>query len=322
MAAEQPSTEPKEAPDKKPPATAEERLEERIREREERKQAAEPDRTPDDDDADADIDAAPPQAQPQKRNRWREMNDKAAAAEAKAAAAEQRAEQAMKLLSEHQQRVQSQPQPQPQTQPGADPSQAAEDAIYEEQAQLYRMLQLGEGKLSAAELDRIDKRSRELERSKLKLVAEQTIKQHAPQAQPQQHPHLPYLLATFPDVFKSEQAKQYADGHHRMLRAQGKPDNLETVIESLVAARAALKTAPVSAPVAQRKPDPQARQRLAGQAAGPSGGGEDDDETPITMSAAQRRMARAKWPDLSEDKAFERWRKGPGARLQKKLQGA
>lgn len=309
----------------------EQKLEERIRTR----TAAEPQDDDDDEPAAGDddpeptheadqrerdraLDREPPREQKPKRNRWHEHTERARAAEARAAEYESKLQQAFQMI----QTLQQAPQRQERSEPEVDPIKGEVDRIYEEQSLIYQRLQLQGGQLPKDELDKLDRRSRELEERKYELIAERTLKKNQPAPQDPRVAQLQALEAQFkvqfPDVYANPNGETYAEGVLKQEMAKGRPWSPALVTECLAAARAALRTAPTQAP--RREPGPRAAERMAGLRSGPQSGA--PEEQPAQLTTAQKRIARSMYPNLEDDKAFDQWRKGPGKRLQKQLAGA
>lgn len=311
---EQIENETTEKPESQGKPDAHQRLADRI----EKAAKAEP---PDDGGED---DAPEPEERPKKRNRWQEMNAvkddamrRAELAEKRAAEAEERAMRALRLVEER-------AAPQAPKKDEDDAEKQALEGLRREQQLLYRELRLREGSLTQADLERIERRNNEIEEQKLATVARREMRAMAgqQQSQPSGHPLTPFLQMQFPDVFAVQDGRglRWARSWYEQQVLEGREETPDLIVAAYREARRRFN--PNHPEVkGQRKPDPNAAARMTGQGAGPAGGaGDGGGERVAEMSAAQRKMANSMYSHLpTEEARYAAWKKGPGARLQKKL---
>lgn len=293
----------------------EEKLKKRAGEIEKQQRDAEPPDPPDPEppDADADTDDEPDDTQepaPRRDNRWQRMNRERD--EARAAEAQMRTQltQALTLLQESRAR----PDPEPSAKKD-DPFDAKLALIKRERTALFHEIEAGKGRFTQEQIDNIEARAAKLEEEHVETLAERLVSRRG-LAQPAQreHPLKPILALQFPDVVQNPKAVDYARAYFQMERAKGRPESVELVVESHQRAREALRTAPGPG----RMPDPNAATRRTALGAGP-GGGAPPDDAPVGLTKEQKKMADSLYPDEQDPKKrYDKWAKGPGARLRRK----
>ncbi len=256
----------------------------------------------------------PPAPKPRKDNRWQQMNERTTAAEERASRAEAQLSQTLALLQE---RTRT---PEPKKEDAVDPLAEKLGRIKRERALLMREIQAGAGKFTKEQMDEIEKRAEALEEEHVETLAERLVTKRGlgqPQTQVSEDVQLlkGALRMQYPDVLANPRAVAWARGYYQMEVAKGRadsgPQGMQLVIEAHQKAREALKTAP-----ATPRTDPNAPARRVGMGAGP-GAGARDDAAPSGLTKEQKKMADALYGNEIPDakKRYEKWAKGPGARL-------
>jgi hypothetical protein len=144
------------------------------------------------------------------------------------------------------------------------------------------------------------------------------------QAAPQLTPAQVYMQANCGDILSHPKGVQALMGAVQTLLAEDHEDSLETLAKAADIARRTIRLQPKNVPpITQREPGLKAKLRAGGQT--PQGGGGGQPERRIikmgggsAQMKARRTMAKAAFPYLSEDKAYEKWAKGPGKRMMEK----
>lgn len=161
-----------------------------------------------------------------------------------------------------------------------------------------------------AELMEYIDRQRELEWNKQAVMSRRYIEtnnllpQQSDPRQQQAQMELAVLRAQYADVTQNQQAALYTDYAYKRLRAEGKPDTIETARLAFEEAR---KTVLKKTPAAPRPTEAQ-RSRYTGQpnGAAPARGGEEGGPKVIKMTKEMRRMADAAFSHIKDDK--KRWK--------------
>lgn len=195
---------------------------------------------------------------------------------------------------------------QPTQQQGEDPYKAAVTNIRTEQEHIASMLRSGTV-ASEAEANRLRSRFYDLEDQK-ETLKEERLEQRFRQMQPQQQdPTEAILRAEFDDVMNNPTAIQYAQGQYYVLRAEGKPQNLATAREAFRRAQEKF--------IAGRKlppPSPAQQQRYG---AVPAQAGARTASGEVKLNEAEKRMAKAMYPRMTEDQAYITWAQRVGSKL-------
>jgi hypothetical protein len=141
---------------------------------------------------------------------------------------------------------------------------------------------------------------------------------------PQLTPAQVYMQANCGDILSHPKGVQALMGAVQTLLAEDHEDSLETLAKAADIARRTIRLQPKNVPpITRREPGLKAKLRAGGQT--PQGGGGGQPERRIikmgggsAQMKARRTMAKAAFPHLSEDKAMEKWAKGPGKRMMEK----
>lgn len=268
----------------------------------------------DDDDDDGPVVASPKTSvrQEKKRNRYREMSERAAAAERAREETEARFSQMMNL---YERTLAAQQRPQA---PDKDEFESRMENIYREQELLYTELQQKARTLTQQDKERIERRAKELDAEKISVAVQKHIRQSGA-GQPSRGPAdtmQAMLQIEYPDVVGHEDALGWAQGYYQMQRREGRAASIDLARESMQKARQRFR---IGAQPERRPPPPAAaRAKYAGVGAGGGGGGhdEDDDHQQIAMSKPFRKLANGKYGHIKDEKKrWTMWAQGPGKRL-------
>ena len=269
------------------------------------------------DDEDADRDDDEPVAktgsvrQEKKRNRYREMSDRAAAAERARQETEARFSQMMSL---YERTVASQQRAN--TAPEKDEFDAKLEGIYREQETLYTELQIKARTLTQQDKERIERRAKELDAEKIAVSVQKHMRQNGggQQYRGPADTMQAMLQIEFPEVVGHEDALGWAQGYYQMARREGRAASIDLARESMTKARARFRLA--GGPERRPPPAAAAREKYAGVGAGGGGRDTDVDREEITMSKPFRKMANGKYGHIKDEKKrYQMWAQGPGKRL-------
>jgi len=249
--------------------------------------------------------------QEKKRNRYREMSERAAAAERSRQETEARFSQ---MLSLYERAITQQQKPQT---PEKDEFDQRLENIYREQETLYTELQVKANRLTQADKDRIEKRAKELDAEKITVTVQKQLRaaggmqQGGGQADTMQA----ILAMEYPDVTAHEDALGWAQGYYQMQRREGRQGSIDLAREAMTKARQRFRMG--ASPAHRPPPAMAARDKYAGTGAGGSGSYDpDDDREQIVMNKAFQKMASAKYPLIKDEKKrLTMWAQGPGKRL-------
>lgn len=185
------------------------------------------------------------------------------------------------------------------------------DNIYELQQNAYRAAQ---AEVKAGTFD--DKRqryyediARDIESRKTEVHTRRVLAQtegNRQQSQAQQ-----VWVQKYPDVYKNQNAFQYAQGRAQMRVAQGEQITPQVVDEIMAETMTTFKMGPKPAPSQSE------RAKLSGMPASGGGGGGRGDGG-ITLTPELRRMAVAAYDHLPEAEAIKAWTNKTGKRLREK----
>lgn len=262
-----------------------------------------------DDGDDGDIPNEPTRKE-KKRARYREQQERA-----------ERAERAYEQAMANQQALMQQIiASQQQSREPAQPNKSFEDRYRDTEFELVDLRQefsrrsmeyaQAQQNMPRDELARFIDRQREIEVRKQELLSERYIErnnllpQQVDPRQQQAQMELAVLRAQYADVTQNQQAALYTDYAYKRLRAEGKPDTIETARLAFEEAR---KTVLKKTPSAPRPTEAQ-RSRYTGQpnGAAPARGGEEGGPKLIKMTKEMRRMADTAYPHIKDDK--KRWK--------------
>lgn len=267
----------------------------------------------DEDDEDGEPAAGPKKSvrQEKKRNRYREMSDRASAAEQAHRDAEARFEARFSQLLgafTNQQR--------PQTPPEKDEYETRLESIYREQETLYTELQVKARTLTQADKDRIERRAKELDAEKIAVTVQKHIRQ-AGVGQPQNgrgDTMKAMLEIEYPEVTAHQDALGWAQSYYQMQRREGRAQSIDLARESMQKARQRFRLGGGE----RRAPAPTAatREKYAGVGRGGGGRDPDEDSQQVVMNKHFRKLANGKYSHIKDEKKrYEMWAKGPGKRL-------
>jgi len=250
--------------------------------------------------------------QEKKRNRYREMSERAAAAERARQETEARFSQMMSL---YERTVASQSRPQ---EPQKDEFDDKLDKIYREQETLYTELQLKARTLTQQDKDRIERRARELDAEKISVTVQKQIRASGAgqQSNGAASTMQAMLQMEYPEIMAHEDALGWAQSYYQMARREGRMASLDLARESMQKARQRFRIGG-GAPE-RRAPPPSAAARAKYAGVGASGGGRDadDERDEVVMSKPFRKMANGKYPHIKDEKKrYQMWAQGPGKRL-------
>lgn len=200
--------------------------------------------------------------------------------------------------------------PAAQQQPGKDPYEAALDAVYEERHNAYQSMQaeLAAGKLDEKRSKHYERISRDIEGKISSIHAEKAIATRVPAQRQEQAQQV--WVSKYPEVYNNRQAFQYAQATYQRRQALGENVTNETVDEIMAETLNTFKLRGKPAPTQND------RARLSGIASS-GGGGSGERSGGIQMTKDLRKMAVALYPELSEEKAVEKWVNTAGKELRK-----
>lgn len=249
--------------------------------------------------------------QEKKRNRYREMSERAEAADRARAESDARFSQMMSL---YQQTLQAQQRP---AAPDKDEHESRLESIYREQELLYSELQQKARTLTQSDKDRIEKRARELDSEKIQVAVQKHLRANGggQQSTGAGDTMQAILQLEYPDVTSRADALGWAQAYYQMQRQEGKAASIDLAREAMNKAKARFRIGGG----AERRPPPAASAREKYAGVGRGGGGHDPDDIDreqVVMSKPFRKMANAKYPLIKDEKKrWDMWAKGPGKRL-------
>jgi len=266
----------------------------------------------DDDDGDDEPAQKSSVRQEKKRNRYREMQDRANAAEQARKDTEARFSQMMNL---YERTVAAQQRPQA---PQQDEHDARLEAIYREQETLYTELQLKARTLSQADKDRIEKRAKELDSEKIAVSVQKHMRQSGggQQSRGPAETMQAMLQIEYPDVVGHEDALGWSQGYYQMARREGRPASIELAREAMQKARQRFRIGGNGSAPKRPPPTSAIREKYAGVGQGGGGREPDEDREEVIMSKPFRKMANGKYGHIKDEKKrYQMWAQGPGKRL-------
>lgn len=261
-----------------------------------------------DPDADLDRELTPREARRRERGGeyYRTIREQRAAAEAKA--------QAYKEQLDFERSNRQAPAQQVQQSPDQTKALRGEvDRIYQDQT---RLLEEYQGKVSAyqragqvmprEEYQRYDERAKELDAARIEKLLDLREAQRAPQRMQEEQQRA--IVAKAPDVFANQRAADWARGEFSRRVAENPNIDREQLFDEVVegARRAILGKRP--------PPDQITRQRATGLSRG-SMASSGAQPSSLQMTKGQRVIARAAYPKLSPEKAYQKWANENGREL-------
>jgi hypothetical protein len=246
-----------------------------------------------------------------KRNRYREAQDRARLAEERAAQAEARAQERERQIAEWQQGMRAQQ--------GQQMAQGEIQRLYQEQEDLYTAFEAKKHSATPEEMETFKRRAQDLELRKYATIARLSV------GQPQQYTPQDYALAArrqmvlteYADIAQHQQAWVWANKRWEMRHlAEGEPDTKALMDEVAEETRRKFGIKVNGYAARRPPPDEPTRARYSGISANSRGGSNGDDGgTTVRVTAAERKMAVALYPKLSEAQAIQKWANGPGKRV-------
>jgi hypothetical protein len=252
----------------------------------------------------------------QRGNAFKEAQERAAAAEARAAQLE--AQQQAYLQQQHMQAAQAQSQQQ---------VSQAEQRYRDDLKTFYQALEASkraDGTLAPEHAADFERKAMELKEREFQIMSAKygTNQQVNPQ-QIAAYVEGEQLKAKYADVLSNQAARSWGEGRlyqlasERGLTAQNitKAQYYELLEEAAEETRQRFglgnrRRAPA--------PDAATKARFSGVPARSNGG--NGETIRVTVGSHQRRMAMARYPDLSEEEAVKKWAHGPGKRAQQAMQ--
>lgn len=186
------------------------------------------------------------------------------------------------------------------------------DSIYEQQQNAYKAAQ---AEVKAGTFD--DKRqryyediARDIESRKTEVHTRRVLAQT--EGSRQQNQAQQVWVQKYPDVYKNQNAFQYAQGRAQMRLSMGEQITPQIVDEIMTETMTTFKMGPRPAPTQNE------RSRLSGMPASGGGGGGSGGGGGIAMTPELRRMAIAAYDHLPEAEAIKAWTNKTGKRLREK----
>lgn len=248
----------------------------------------------------------------QRGNAFREAQERAAAAEAKAA----------QLEAERQQYIQQMQLAQQQQQIQQQGNQELEK-VYEDQKTLYAAFEAAQqrGQMSDAEAREWERKARELEARKYAAIARTNgMGQQVNAQQIAAYVEVEHLKTELSDILSNPAAKAWGEGRaYQIASERGMP---QTKAAYLAIIREAAEETRQRFGLGQRQrrpaPDTATKSRFSGVPARSNGAG--GETVRVSIGRDQRRMAAARYPELSEEEAVKKWANGPGKRASLAMQ--
>jgi hypothetical protein len=186
------------------------------------------------------------------------------------------------------------------------------DAIYEQQQNAYKAAQ---AEVKSGTFD--DKRqryyediARDIEARKTEVHTRRVLSQT--EGQRQQNQAQQVWVQKYPDVYRNNNAFQYAQGRAQQRLALGEQITPQVVDEIMTETMTTFKMGPRPAP------SQSDRAKLSGMPASGGGGGGGPGGGGITLTPELRRMAVAAYDHLPEAEAIKAWTNKTGKRLREK----
>jgi hypothetical protein len=129
----------------------------------------------------------------------------------------------------------------------------------------------------------------------------------------QRNPHEVYIEANYGDVVSNQRALAWANGRMIQLRADGAPDNYDTLARAMNETRKQFR---IAGHDKRSAPTDAERRRYTGIASGPRAGSSDGGSPKQGLTEAQMKIARAFYPKMPEKLAYATWYKKVGRRLE------
>lgn len=260
-----------------------------------------------------------------KRNRYRELQERAEAAERDRAEMAGRITQMQQLYDEARR---APPQQQQRTEQRDELSEKL-DSVYREQDLLYRELQARGKTLTQEDISKYEKRARELDEQKHELIADRKLRATGG-GRAQQDPGAAvgaFLQMQYSDVYGNPQALSWAQARYQMLKAEGRPAGFEVLQEVMSETRQRYRLPGGQQQQRQAAPPRASQQaRYAGAPrGGGAGGGEADEQLSVPRKPEYVRMAKSVYSHIAkqmkgksqkqiEEVQWKMWVNGPGKR--------
>lgn len=160
-------------------------------------------------------------------------------------------------------------------------------------------------------VDEYDRKAREIHDQKSHVSTRRALRDMLPQITQEQQRQ--QLRTQYSDVYNNNHAITYAEGAYKMLLASGEQDGPQLLDKAMNQARIQFKMPNAN----YMKPTQQDKQQLSGVG---GGGGRNVTDNKVRMGKAEKQMAMAMYGDAfngDEQKAYQKWAKGPGLRAKK-----
>lgn len=185
-----------------------------------------------------------------------------------------------------------------------DPYQKEFDAAQEEGLTSWKLLQAKGKDATQADVDAHNALMRKLDFKKAKIAAESKIVERGLTPNNPNAALSAVLEAENADVYANPRAVAYARSYFQGKVALGETDSRELFDRSMNAAREAFKMQPKGQPPSNRQ-----RRQFEGGPRGANGGkaGQTQPDDTVRMDKHLKKIARAMYPGLPEEKAYEKW---------------
>jgi len=191
---------------------------------------------------------------------------------------------------------------------GKDPFERELDEVYELQSSAYQSAQaeIKAGTFTEARARHYEGVARDIESRKSRVHTRRELAMREPAQRAEQGRQA--WVQKYPDVYGNPNAYEYAEGRFKQRKALGEAVTHALVDEVMNETMTAFRLG--------RKPAPSAseRSRMSGVPSSGSGGGGRGDSG-LTMTPELKRMAVARYSDISEADAIKKWVNGPGKKL-------
>lgn len=194
---------------------------------------------------------------------------------------------------------------------GKDPYEQRLDAAYARQNELFNNAQaeVKAGTFSAERQAYYDREARAVEQEKMRIHTERAVASSSNERRAEQAQAV--WVQKYPEVYQNPRAYQFAQASFQRRLALGEQQTNALVDEVMSEAIATFKLGAKPPPTASEK------SRFSGvPSSGNGGGGKGGAD--ITMTPELKRMARAAYPDLSDDEAEKRWKAKTGRKLRER----
>lgn len=280
------------------------------------------DKPADDEPLEVDLDSAEEELTPEpvresrsekRQNRYRAAQEARTAAEKRAEEAERRESQTREMLLNIQRQMQQPQQPQQQK---PDPLDEELNSVFKEQDLLFRDYNARAAQMTAAEHEEYANKVRALQRRLLVTGARLGMREEGINRQPDPRQLHAMMVAQrlkddHDDLMSDQQRQMHFDGVWRQLRAEGKPDNWNTINEAAEISRRRFGLPSKN----KQAPSDSYKRKLSGATRG-GGAGAGDSPRVVTMNKQHRAMADASYRHIKDPtERYKRWAAGPGKKL-------